>query len=251
MASAMVYLVGAGPGDPDLITVRGLDCIREADVLVYDRLVATRLLGEARCDAERIYVGKAPGRQALTQEGINRLLVQLGREGRVVCRLKGGDPFVFGRGGEEAEALAAAGIPFAVVPGVTSAVAVPAAAGIPVTHRGTARAFTVITGHMADGSAGVDWAAAARLGGTLVILMAMANLTEITGRLLDGGLDPDTPAAVVERGTLPGQRTAIGSLATIATAARGECLSSPAVVVIGEVVRLGAALSGVLVSGRA
>lgn len=251
MASAMVYLVGAGPGDPDLITVRGLDCIREADVLVYDRLVASRLLGEARCDAERIYVGKAPGRQALTQEGINRLLVQLGREGRVVCRLKGGDPFVFGRGGEEAEALAAAGIPFAVVPGVTSAVAVPAAAGIPVTHRGTARAFTVITGHVADGSAGLDWAAAARLGGTLVILMAMANLAEVIGRLVAGGLDPETPAAVLERGTLPGQRTVSGSLATIAAVAGAASLSSPAVVIIGEVVRLGAALGSVLVSGRA
>jgi len=242
MAGTMVYLVGAGPGDPDLITVRGLDAIRQADVVVYDRLVSTRLLGEAHAGAELIYAGKATGRQALTQDGINRLLVQLARDGRTVCRLKGGDPFVFGRGGEEAEALAAAGVAFTVVPGVTSAVAVPAAAGIPVTYRGTARSFTVITGHVADGSAGVDWEAAARLGGTLVILMAVANLAEITGQLIAGGMDPATPAAVIERGTMPGERTVTAPLASVAAQAAAAGLAAPSVVVVGDVVSLSAVI---------
>jgi uroporphyrin-III C-methyltransferase len=240
----MVYLVGAGPGDPELITVRGLNCIRQADVLVYDRLVATALVEQARPGTLLIYAGKAPGRHEMTQAEIDDLLVALGRQGKVVCRLKGGDPFVFGRGGEEAEALVAAGIPFAVVPGVTSAIAVPAAAGIPVTHRGTARAFTVITGHEKadDDGAGVNWEAAAQLGGTLVLLMAVANLAAIAERLAAGGLAPETPVAIVERGTCPDQRVVTATLSTVAAAVAAAGVRSPAVVVVGAVVRQGEVL---------
>lgn len=187
----------------------------------------------------------------MTQEQINRLLVKLARQGQTVCRLKGGDPFLFGRGGEEALALAAAGIPFEVIPGVTSALAVPAAAGIPVTHRGVARSVTVLTGHTVESpdakeaQPGVDWDAAARLGGTLVILMGVENLPQIAERLVAAGKPPATPAAVVERGTLPEQRVITGSLATIAEAAASAGVRSPAVIVVGEVVtvarQLGAA----------
>lgn len=242
MAIGRVYLVGAGPGAPDLITLRGLDAVRQADVIVYDRLISTKLLSYARPGAALLYAGKAPGRHLMTQEQINRLLIKLARQGQTVCRLKGGDPFLFGRGGEEALALAREGIPFEIVPGVTSALAAPAAAGIPVTHRGMARSVTVLTGHLggtanhSGGPSDVDWEAAARLGGTLVILMGVENLRQIAQRLLDAGKPPETSAALVEQGTLPNQRVVAGPLAAIADIAAAAQVHSPAVIVVGEVV---------------
>ena len=235
----VVYLVGAGPGDPGLITAKGLEILRSADVVVYDRLVAASLVAEARPEAECVFVGKRPhgGSTDLAQEEINALLVERARRGLRVVRLKGGDPFVFGRGAEECEALHAAGVPVHVVPGVTSAVAVPAAAGIPVTHRRLASAFAVVTGHECDGVSSLDWEALARAP-TLVVLMGLSALREITARLLEQGADPDTPAAVIASGTLPAQRTVVGTLATLATRVEEEGLEPPATVVIGEVVRV-------------
>ncbi len=234
-----VYLVGAGPGDPELITRKGLRLLRAADVVVYDRLIAPELLDEARPDAELIFVGKGPGCHTMPQEGINGLLVAHGRRGRAVVRLKGGDPFVFGRGGEEALALAAAGVPFEVVPGVSSAVAVPAYAGIPVTHRGHAPLLTVVTGHEGEGaSEPVDWAALAKLGGTLVIMMGLSALPRLTERLIEGGLAPETPAAVIARGTTRDQRVVTGTLADIAARATVEQVQSPAITVVGAVAGL-------------
>jgi uroporphyrin-III C-methyltransferase len=236
-----VYLVGAGPGDPELITVRGLSLLRQADVVAHDRLVHPALLAEAPPLAERLYVGKAPDRHAYPQEAINALLVARAREGRAVVRLKGGDPFVFGRGGEEGQALAAAGIPFEVVPGVTSAVAAPACAGIPVTHRGVAAAFTVVTGHGCEpDEAEHDWQALARAG-TLVILMGLGRLAQISQRLLAHGCAPETPAAVIRSGSTGAQEVVEGTLATIAGQAAG--LGSPATIVVGEVVRLRSTLA--------
>jgi len=235
----VVYLVGAGPGDPGLITARGLEILRSADLVVYDRLVAPSLVAEAPPGAERVFVGKRPhgGGADLAQEEINALLVERARRGLTVVRLKGGDPFVFGRGAEECEALHAAGVPFHVVPGVTAAIAVPAAAGIPVTHRRLASAFAVVTGHERDGVSSLDWEALARVP-TLVVLMGLSALREITARLLEHGADPDTPAAVIASGTLPAQRTVVDTLATIAARVAEEGLEPPATVVIGEVVRV-------------
>ena len=244
-ATGVVYLVGAGPGDPGLITARGLEILRSADVLVYDRLVAPALVAEAPPSAERVFVGKRPhGRGTdLAQEEINALLVDRARRGLTVVRLKGGDPFVFGRGAEECEALHAAGVPFRVVPGVTSAIAAPAAAGIPVTHRRLASAFAVVTGHECDGVSSLDWEALARVP-TLVVLMGLSALPEITARLLEHGADPDTPAALIASGTLPTQRTVVGTLATLAARVAEEGLEPPATVVVGEVVRVREVLSG-------
>jgi len=233
-----VYLVGAGPGDPGLITVRGAELLGRADVVVYDRLVARSLLDLAPPTAERISVGKAPGRVEMEQRDINDLLVERGRaHDSTVVRLKGGDPFVFGRGGEEAEALAAAGVAFEVVPGITSAIAAPAYAGVPVTHRGASTHFTVVTGHEdpAKGAADVDWASLARAGGTLVILMGAGRISEIADRLVAGGLAPDTPTTAVRHGTRPDQRTVRATLATIATAGEVE---APAAIVVGAVAAL-------------
>lgn len=243
-AGGMVYLVGAGPGDPELITVRGLRCLQRADVVVYDRLVDPRLLDEAPRRARRVYAGKQPGRQALRQEEIHALLVRQARAGRVVVRLKGGDPFIFGRGGEEALACAAAGVPCEVVPGLSSATAVPAVAGIPLTHRGLAGSFAVVTGQCA-GDDRHDWAALARVD-TLVVLMGAARLGEIAGLLLSHGRLADTPAAVVENGTLPGQRVLTGTLAEIAALAEAAGLRSPVTTIIGEVVKL----RGAMIRGR-
>jgi len=232
-------IVGAGPGDPGLITVRGLELLRRADVVVYDRLVSPKLLDEARPDARCVYVGKACGAHALAQHEINALLIAEARLGHRVVRLKGGDSFVFGRGGEEALALAEAGIAFEVVPGVTSAVAVPAAAGIPLTHRGIASSFAVVTGHhAAGGESGVDWGRLAGAVDTLVILMGLANLPEITRELIAQGRDPETPAALIERGTTEAQRTVTATLATLSDAATSAGLESPVVTVIGDVVSL-------------
>ena len=230
-----VYLVGAGPGDPGLITARGLDLIRACDVLVFDRLAAPELVDEAPRGAERIFVGKEPGCHSRTQAEINDLLVELGRGDRVVVRLKGGDPFVFGRGGEEAEALAAAGVPFEVVPGVSSATAVPAYAGIPVTHRGVASSFMVTTGHP---ESSMQWDVLARFNGTVVLLMGVATLRRATERLIEEGRDPTEPAAVVEQGTVGRQRTIVGVLASIADLAESAQIEPPATVVIGQVVTL-------------
>ena len=229
-----VALVGAGPGDPRLITVRGLELLRACDAVVYDRLVAPQLVDEAPAGAIRI------SRELLDQGEINDLLVDLGRQGLAVVRLKGGDPFVFGRGGEEALALAEAGVAFEVVPGVSSLAAVPAAAGIPVTHRGLSQTVTLSTAHGEDGGE-PDYDALARAGGTLVLFMGLGRLAELASGLIEAGLDPDVPAAVISRGTLPGQRVATASLCEIADAARG--LRSPALLVVGDVVQLADALT--------
>lgn len=230
----VVYLVGGGPGDPGLITVKGLACLRRAEVVLYDRLVAPELLAEAPATAELIDVGKEPTRHRRIQSEINALLVEKAREGKAVVRLKGGDPFVFGRGGEEGLALAEAGIPFEVIPGVTSAIAVPAYAGIPVTHRQVATAFTVLTGHTADETA-VNWDALPRTG-TLIFLMGVQHLSEITSQLIAHGRAPQTPAAVIERGTTQAQTVISGALADIA--ARAGAVKPPATLVVGEVVNL-------------
>jgi len=238
--SGMVYLVGAGPGDPDLITRKGLRCLRMADVLIYDRLVSPELLDETPARTTRIFVGKKPGCHAIKQEEISALLIHFARLGCCVVRLKGGDPFLFGRGGEEALALADAGIPFEVVPGVSSAIAVPAYAGIPVTHRDHASSVTIVTGHgqQSQASPGVKWEQFAQLEGTLVIMMGVESLGHISQRLLRGGLAPTTPAAVIQQGTVPQQKVVSGSVENIAERARAAGIKSPAVIVIGAVVAL-------------
>ncbi len=232
-----VFLVGAGPGDPDLITVKGMVSLQQADVVLYDRLSNPALLSYAPVTAEMVYVGKEPTRHRLSQDEINDLLVQHALAGKMVVRLKGGDPFVFGRGGEEGQVLAEAGIPFEIVPGISSALAVPAYAGIPVTQRHMAQSFTVVTGHTcrADDPYGTDWADLPRKG-TLVILMGMRHLPQITKTLMDLGRDPATPAAVIRCGATAEQETILGTLTTIAEQAAG--VKPPAVVVIGEVVGL-------------
>ncbi len=239
-APGRVWLVGAGPGDPGLMTMAGAAALSEAEVVVYDRLVSAELLHLAPPDAERIFVGKEASRHALKQEEINDLLVARAREGKRVVRLKGGDPFVFGRGGEEAQALVAAGIPFAVVPGVTSASAVPAYAGIPVTHRGLASSFAVVTGHEdpTKEESSIDWSKLAGGADTLVLLMATGTLAEIAGQLIAHGRPPETPAAVIRWGTTPRQETVTGTLADIAERATAAGLSPPTITVVGEVVRL-------------
>jgi len=236
----MVYLVGAGPGDPGLITAKGLKVLRRAQVVVYDQLASPELLQEVPADAELIYVGKKAGAHAVPQEGINELLIARARAGLTVVRLKGGDPFVFGRGGEEAEELAAAGVPFEVVPGVTAAVAVPAYAGIPVTHRRYTPLVTFITGHEdpAKEASTIPWEALGPNPGTLVFLMGVKNLADNCRCLMDAGRDPATPAAVIEKGTTPEQRTITGTLADIATRAREAGIKPPAVLVVGGVVEL-------------
>jgi uroporphyrin-III C-methyltransferase len=235
-----VYLIGAGPGDPELITVKGLRYLRAADVILYDRLISMDLLDEVRADAERVFVGKGPRCHTMSQAEINALMIAYARSGRTVVRLKGGDPYVFGRGGEEALALAQAGIPFEVIPGVSSAIAVPAYAGIPVTHRDYASSVTIVTGHEGHGHAApaVNWEALAQLGGTLVVLMGVKALPDFTRRLLEAGLTSDLPAAVIQEGTTPRQRIVTGTLADIAERALAAGLSSPATTVIGRVVGL-------------
>jgi uroporphyrinogen III methyltransferase/synthase len=238
--SGIVHLVGAGPGDPGLLTVAGRRALEEADVVVHDRLGTEQLLPLCRRGARLIDAGKAPGRAALTQEQINATLVEHGAAGSRVVRLKGGDPFVFGRGGEEAQALTAADVPYVVVPGVTSAIAAPAYAGIPITHRGVATAFTVVTGHEDPDkpSEQTDWAALAATGGTLSILMGMGRLAGIAEALIAGGRSPDEPAAAVQWGTTPRQRSVVATLATLPERVREAGLGSPAVVVVGPVAAL-------------
>ncbi|HIE16793.1 MAG TPA: uroporphyrinogen-III C-methyltransferase [Dehalococcoidia bacterium] len=240
MKRGKVYLVGAGPGEPSLITVKGLEYLRQADVIIYDRLIDYRLLDAASPDAEKIYVGKRDGCHTIEQKQINLLMVSKAREGKRVVRLKGGDPFVLGRGAEEAEALAANNIPFEAVPGVSSAYAVPAYAGIPVTHRRLASSFTVVTGHEdpdKDRST-VAWGRASLGSDTLVILMGMGNLAHIVRQLIQNGRPVSTPVAVISQGTSPRQRAVTGTLDNIINRAGEESFEPPAVIVVGEVVRL-------------
>jgi len=233
----MVYLVGAGPGDPGLITVKGMERLRRAEVVIYDYLANESLLGAAPSQAERIYVGKKAGAHAMSQDEINRLIVEKGRRA-VVVRLKGGDPFIFGRGGEEALALREAGIPFEVVPGVTSAIAVPAYAGIPLTHRDLTSSVAFVTGHEMPGkeTSAIHWDRLATAVGTIVFLMGVRNLDHIASQLMTYGRAPETPVAVIRWGTTPEQATVAGTLATIAEVAAG--ISPPAIIVVGEVAAL-------------
>lgn len=240
MKAGIVYLVGAGPGDPGLITQKGLECLAKADVIIYDHLLDERLLESAPPETERIYAGKSAAEHAREQTEINRLLVEKAKKGKTVVRLKGGDPFVLGRGGEEAETLARNHIQFEIVPGVSSAIAVPAYAGIPVTHRGMASSFAVITGHEAPDKAdsSVDWKKLSTGVDTLVFLMGIQNLPGIVARLLENGRLADTPVAVIKDGTRPGQKTVIGSLRNILDRVKDERLGPPAVIIVGDVVKL-------------
>jgi uroporphyrinogen III methyltransferase/synthase len=238
--SGTVYLVGAGPGDPGLMTRRALELIAAADAILYDRLIPPGALDGARADADLRYVGKQPGGHSMEQEDINALLVELGSRPGSVVRLKGGDPFVFGRGGEEAQALADAGIAFEVVPAVTAGVAAPAYAGIPVTHRDDASAVALITGHEdpTKPESALDWPALAAFPGTLVLYMGVRNLPRIASQLVAGGRPSDEPVAVIERGTLPGQRTVSGTLTDIAERVAEAGLKPPAITLVGPVARL-------------
>ncbi len=240
MNKGRVFLVGAGPGDEGLLTVKGLKVLQKADVIVYDRLVNPGLLRHRKASAHLIYVGKSPEKHTLKQEEINEVLVTEALKGQTVVRLKGGDPFVFGRGGEEAERLKEEGIPFEIVPGITSALAVPAYAGIPVTHRGVAASFTVITGnedpHKPESM--IQWEKLATDSGTLVFLMGVENLAKIVAKLINNGKDPHTPVALVSWGTRAEQKTVTGILADIVEKIRKASLTSPAIIIVGQVVNL-------------
>ncbi len=238
--SGTVYLVGAGPGDPGLVTLRAKECIENADAIVYDHLANPQMLGWARDDAEIVYAGKEAGESQLSQQGINALLIEKAREGKQVVRLKGGDPFVFGRGAEEAQAIADAGIPFEVVPGITSAIAGPAYAGIPMTHRAHNSHVTFFTGHEdpAKAESAIDYAALAKLGGTQVMLMGVERLGSITSEMLKQGVRSDLPVALVRSATTGKQETLTGTLADIAQKAVASDFKAPAVAVFGEVVAL-------------
>lgn len=242
-----VFLVGAGPGDPGLLTVRGQELLRTADAVVYDRLVSPGLVELARDSAERYFVGKHPEDGGVPQARIAELLVELAHKHAVVVRLKGGDPFVFGRGAEECEALRDAGVPFAVVAGVTAAVAAPGSAGIPLTHRDHASGFAVITGHECEGDTDLDWSALARIP-TLVVLMGLRGLAEIAERLVRHGAAADTPAAVIAHGTLPDERVVVATLGTIAAEVALAALEAPATLVVGEVVRVRERIKGAVLS---
>jgi uroporphyrinogen III methyltransferase/synthase len=235
--SGIVYLVGAGPGDPGLLTVRAVELIAAADVILYDRLIPPEALAHARADAEVVYVGKQGEGPQFPQDDTHALLLEHARAGRTVVRLKGGDPFVFGRGGEEALVLAEAGVPFEVVPGVTAGVAAPAYAGIPVTHREVAGGVAFVTGHDSAGSA-IDWPGLARFPGTLVFYMGVRTLPVIAERLMAEGRPADEPVAVVERGTLPGQRTLLATLGDVAERAAAERIQAPAITLVGAVAEL-------------
>lgn len=240
MRVGKVYLVGAGPGDPDLITRKAWRLLGEADVIIYDRLIPPELLWEARPGAELINAGKEPTKHRLSQESINQTIVDRALTGKMVVRLKGGDPLIFGRGGEEALACRQYGILFEIVPGISSAYAVPAYAGIPLTHRHLSSSFTVITGHEdpQKPESSINYEALANIGGTIVILMGVQHLTRITQTLIAQGLDDRTPTAIIEWGTMPRQRSLVGTLGSIAAVAREEHIQAPAITVIGEVVRL-------------
>ena len=235
-----VYLVGAGPGDIGLLTVKGMKCLQRADAVVYDFHLNAQVLNYIKHDAEFIYAGKRGGHHTMTQDEINKVLVEKAKEGKVVCRLKGGDPFVFGRGGEEAEALAENNIDFEVVPGVSSAVAAPAYAGIPITHRGYSSSFAVIPGYedMTKEESAIDWAKLATGAGTLIFLMAVKNMDVLVKKLMENGRSPDTPVAVIRWGTRPDQKTITGTLRDIVDIVKEKDIKPPAVMVVGEVVKL-------------
>ena len=240
MEPGTVYLVGAGPGDPKLLTVYGLECIQKSDVIAYDRLVNPKLLEYAKDTAELIFCGKLPGKHHLIQDEIHTLLVNKAMEGKTVTRLKGGDPFVFGRGGEEAEVLAKHGIPYEVVPGVTAGIAASAYAGIPVTHRDFATSFAIVTGHgRADkGADHLNWPALATGIDTIAFYMGVGNLAYICQQLIAHGRKAETPVAIIERGTTEKQRTVVGTLETINDLAEQENIQNPAMVLVGEVVQI-------------
>lgn len=237
-----VYLVGAGPGDPDLVTFRALRLMQKADVVLYDRLADARIMTLVRREAERIYVGKRPDNHELPQEEISALLVRLAQEGKRVLRLKGGDPFLFGRGGEEIETLAEHGVPFQVCPGVTAAVGASAYAGIPLTHRDHAQACVFVTGHGKDGRIDLDWKALIQPRQTVAIYMGLRNLEPLTEAFLAHGAAPDLPAAIVDNATRPNQRVEVATLATLAATARAADLKGPSIVILGTVVSLRAKL---------
>jgi uroporphyrin-III C-methyltransferase len=244
MDHGKVFLVGAGPGDQKLLTIKAFELLKEADVVIYDRLVSQSILKLVPKTAEKIYVGKSSKKHELTQEKITELLIKKALDGKKVVRLKGGDPFLFGRGGEEAEALVEQGIAFEVVPGVTSAIAAPAYAGIPLTHRDYASSVAIVTGHKAENAErSVNWADITGSVDTIVVLMGVGELEDIAKQLVEGGLNPNTPVALIEWGTLKQQRSLTGKIGTIAEEAKKKKVKPPAVIVIGEVVNLGRKLA--------
>ncbi|MFB3160047.1 uroporphyrinogen-III C-methyltransferase [Neobacillus sp. 179-J 1A1 HS] len=240
MKKGKVYIVGAGPGDPKLITVYGLECIQNSDVIVYDRLVNKQLLNYAKQDAELIYCGKLPDKHHLTQEQINEILVNKALDGNIVTRLKGGDPFVFGRGAEEAEILAKQNISYEVIPGITSGIAAPAYAGIPVTHRECSSSFAIVTGHgsVEKGTDHINWPALAQGIDTIVFYMGIGNLSNICKKLVESGRNPETLVAVIQWGTTLLQKTVTGDLETIEDKVKESNITNPAIVLVGQVVKI-------------
>jgi uroporphyrin-III C-methyltransferase len=243
LETGKVWLIGAGPGDPDLLTVKAARLIAQADALVFDHLVGSSIMDLARPDARRIYAGKEASKHTLPQDSINQLLVELANEGLSVVRLKGGDPFIFGRGGEELETLVASNIPFEVIPGVTAAAGCAAYSGFPLTHRDHAQAVTFVTGHLKDGTVNLDWPALARPKQTIVFYMGIGAVTEICRQMINHGLPSMTPAAVVRNGTLPNQQTLLATLGTLPHRIAESGIKPPALIIIGSVVNLHEKLS--------